>query len=112
MSILLLALFLQDLNGDMPPSPIRDGSDWFPMTPYPPEALAKRQQGKVSAMLAIDAKGRVVGCRITSSSGSAALDRQTCELARRNARFVPASHAGTAVAGSFALRDVNWVLPD
>ena len=63
---------------------------------YPAAALAAREQGSSSFTLDVGANGRVAGCTITRSSGSAALDSTTCRLLRSRARFTPAVDASGA----------------
>lgn len=61
--------------------------------------------------LAIDPTGRVADCTVTSSSGSTALDVQSCRIARNRVLFEPARDAtGRPVAGDYVL-PVRWQLP-
>ncbi|WP_203308516.1 MULTISPECIES: energy transducer TonB [Sphingomonas] len=83
---------------------------WFPNTPYPREARERHEQGAVSVEVVVDEKGRVSGCAVTFSSGSAALDEMTCTLARRNGRFKPAITNGVPVRATYSLRSIRWVL--
>lgn len=79
---------------------------------YPLEALRKGEQGTVSLRLQVGANGRVAGCTITRSSGSAILDSTTCRLLTARARFTPARDArGRPVADSLSSRIV-WRIPD
>ncbi len=78
---------------------------------YPANALAARQQGQVLMALSVNDTGRIDGCRITKSSGSAWLDRASCLIMHRRARFHPAVSAdGKRVAGSFD-HMIEWMLP-
>ena len=47
---------------------------------YPPEALARGEQGVVGFRIALDARGRMKSCVVTASSGYPLLDRATCDL--------------------------------
>src|SRR5688500_19922349 len=47
---------------------------------YPASALRAREEGVTGFRLEIGPNGRVSGCTITQSSGSAALDSATCRL--------------------------------
>jgi periplasmic protein TonB len=60
---------------------------------YPAAALRGRDQGTARFMLTVDQAGRVAGCVILASTGSAALDSATCRLVRARARFTPARDA-------------------
>lgn len=78
---------------------------------YPAAALRYDQEGTVAVMLNVGVDGRVTGCTVTSSSGSAALDSTTCRLLRNRARFEPARDArGRAIAGTSAAT-IRWALP-
>lgn len=77
---------------------------------YPPEALRNGEQGTVRFRLFISPRGSVTGCRVTASSGSGTLDRETCRLIRERARFTPArDRRGRAVADT-ASSSVQWHL--
>jgi protein TonB len=78
---------------------------------YPAAALAAREQGDVAFSLDVGANGRVMGCAITRSSGSASLDSATCRLITSRARFTPALDAsGTTVPDKVAGK-ISWTLP-
>lgn len=57
-----------------------------PRPPYPPAALARRQQGAVVMLLEADEAGRIMSVSLKASSGSAVLDRSTVEFVRRHWR--------------------------
>lgn len=78
---------------------------------YPPEALAKRQQGLVVANLTVGVDGRVKDCAVILSSNSAALDRETCKDFENSARFSPARDESGAAVESHVLGRINWVIP-
>ena len=79
-------------------------------TPYPTEALRLHQEGKVVMTLTISAKGSVVACTITTTSGSPTLDRASCEALRKQ-HFVPArDSAGNKVDGTLTM-PMTWRLP-
>jgi protein TonB len=60
---------------------------------YPLSALRAGHEGTVRFELTIGTDGRVTGCRITESSGYSDLDRATCRLMEKRARFQPARDA-------------------
>lgn len=64
--------------------------DWIPDGAYPPGPLQRGESGLVRYRLFVDTGGRLERCAITGSSGHAGLDRDTCALLSRRARFVPA----------------------
>lgn len=78
---------------------------------YPAAARAARQQGVVHFTLDVAPSGRVTGCTVTRSSGSAALDGTTCRVMRARALFTPAYDAGgNAIPDKVAAR-IGWKLP-
>jgi len=55
---------------------------------YPVGADGRR--GTVGMRLIITPQGKIIGCSITRSSGSALLDSTTCNTVRRRERYTPA----------------------
>ncbi len=91
-----------------PAAPAQNSSDAM----YPPEALSKRHEGQVVVRLNIGTDGLVHGCTVTKSSGYPELDKATCDLLQKRARFDPAKDsAGRAVEDSYT-QSVNWRLPE
>lgn len=78
---------------------------------YPASAIAAREQGAVEFRLDIGVNGRVTGCAITRSSGSAALDSTTCRLLQSRARFTPARDAAGTPAPDRVAGKIVWTLP-
>jgi TonB family protein len=79
---------------------------------YPPDALDLNQEGSVGVLVRVDANGAVSDCVITASSGSAALDAQTCRLIWLRAKFTPArDRSGAPVASTYQQR-INWRIGD
>jgi len=78
---------------------------------YPASALAGREQGRPSFRLAVGADGRVAGCVILTSTGSAALDGTTCRILRARARFTPARDAGGNPVADEYFGQLAWRLP-
>lgn len=88
-----------------------DRGSWITNDDYPSSALRAGEQGVVGISLDVSAAGRVTACRVTAPSGSDALDRATCTLYSRNARFVPARDDAGAATGSTYVDRVRWQLP-
>jgi TonB family protein len=87
-------------------------ASYFGDADYPADALHRHEQGVVGFTLDVNAAGRVGACRITESSGSAALDDATCRIARERAQFTPAlDRRGRPVPDRIASR-IRWVLPE
>jgi protein TonB len=78
---------------------------------YPATALANREAGRVAFVLDVGPNGRVHGCRVTHSSGSAALDSATCRIMVRRARFSPAIDSNGQPASASVAESVEWRLP-
>ena len=75
---------------------------------YPPGAVRQKQQGRVWLELTIDERGRVSECDVQKSSGHALLDRTTCALYRRRARYSPARDAAGKAITAKDQRSVDW----
>ncbi|MFL9842379.1 energy transducer TonB [Sphingomonas sp. ST-64] len=85
---------------------------WITPDDYPIDARKLGETGRVAVTMVISPRGRVTGCAVTQSSGSANLDRTTCELLQRRGRYLPARDAsGAAIEGKAALR-FRWQLED
>ena len=77
---------------------------------YPPEAQMADEQGTVDVLVKVDESGKVADCTIQGSSGSAALDSQTCSLFWLRAKFAPArDEAGKPVVSAYS-RKITWRL--
>lgn len=84
---------------------------WVTDADYPSRAQREERSGTTGFRLEIGADGRVTNCTVTSSSGSADLDAETCRLLPRRARFKAAQDEnGQPMADSFSSRIV-WRLP-
>jgi TonB family protein len=91
--------------------PETDFTPYIARADYPPEAVRRHEEGQVDVHLTVSAEGRVTQCVVTRSSGSAALDRRTCELVREYAHYTPPrDEAGHAVPG-IANGSIHWTLP-
>ena len=77
---------------------------------YPASALRNREEGTAAFTLAIDPTGRVQGCTITRSSGSAALDSTSCLLMRSRVRHSPARDRNGDAVGDIHAGEVTWAL--
>lgn len=72
-----------------PPTDI-EGYQWVTYQDYPSSALDQNAMGAVIARLNVDATGKVSDCAVVVKSGSAALDKVTCDRALMKGRFDPA----------------------
>jgi protein TonB len=84
---------------------------WFTDDDYPADAKRAGAQGSVSLLLSVDTSGKVVGCRVTASSGNSSLDDATCRLAERRGRFIIQKDAqGDAQPYTYSLPGIRWSL--
>jgi len=94
------------------PQPRGKPQEWLSTDDYPSSAIREGVQGVTGYRLGIGPDGKVTDCTITSSSGSTALDDQTCRLLPRRARFKPAlDTAGNAIPSSYSGR-TRWQIPE
>ena len=82
-----------------------------PAVHYPATARAAREEGTVHMELAVDAAGRVAGCKVNQSSFSAALDDAACALMRSDGTFSPALDSDGKPVRSVIAATFQWVLP-
>ena len=102
-----------------PPAPVRvqpararsNLASYFSDADYPAAAQRNEEQGTTAVSLSIGTDGRVTGCTVTSSSGSATLDAATCNILRRRARFTPATDSSGNPTTDTASTRIRWVLP-
>ena len=84
----------------------------FSADDYPQAALRRSEQGTVAFTLSIDRRGRVERCDIATSSGSDDLDRATCSILQRRARFTPARDADGRAVADITNGRIRWQLPN
>ncbi|WP_341207757.1 energy transducer TonB [uncultured Sphingomonas sp.] len=88
-----------------------DVGEWLGFDSYPPAAIRAGEQGRVVAIVTIDATGHPSACRIDISIGSPVLEKGTCDVVLSKGKFAPARDAkGRAVASEMTM-PVRWVLP-
>lgn len=92
-------------------SPKSAPGSWVSDRDYPSAAIREEREGVTRFRLGIGTDGRVTGCEVTASSGSADLDAVTCAKVGARARFIPALGSdGMPMAGNYS-GAVRWVLP-
>jgi len=79
---------------------------------YPADAADRNEQGTTQVRLSIDAQGKVAGCTVTVSSGSASLDGATCRIITVRARFAPAKDSHENPVASTFTQSVTWRLAE
>ena len=94
------------------PVPRGDPAGWVTTEDYRSRWINEGLTGTARFRLSIGKDGRVTDCRITRSTGHAALDSATCSVLERRARFTPSKDgAGNPVTGTYE-NAVVWRLPD
>lgn len=79
---------------------------------YPAEALDRNEQGTVGIRLHVNAAGEVSDCVVEKSSGFAILDRTTCDLVRRRAKFEPARDRDGGPIASETGSQITWQIAE
>lgn len=107
MLLLFLAQAVTPPPAVQPPKP----KAIFSRDDYPKEAVRNGWEGTVVADLSVNKKGRVSACRIVKSSGYTVLDRTTCNLLFRRAKFTPATDDnGDPTEDTFRTPPIDWRL--
>jgi len=94
----------QDATGDL--------RGLFSSKDYPDVGMLDDSQGISRVVLLVDETGKVADCTITASSGSAALDGQTCYAITTRAKFKPAIGADGKPAKTVFRQQINWRIQD
>jgi protein TonB len=118
-SLILFALLLGQAAAPAPAppaaAPAPPPTAWpfsrFTADDYPAAALRAQEQGRVVYRITIGTEGRVSGCEVRISSGSAALDAATCRIVRSRARFTPARDSEGRPVPDRRDGNVLWRLP-
>jgi TonB family protein len=99
-------------EGESAPVPVAALPSFLTDEDYPDEAIRNGEQGEVEFRLDIGVDGRVSGCSVVRSSGSAILDAATCRIMSERATFRAATDdSGRLVPGSVVSR-ISWRLPE
>lgn len=108
MAAFLLALISGTVVAATPVTP----QPWFEFHDYPMKAFERNSEGVTGFQLLISPDGRVADCSVTSSSGDADLDKASCFLATKRAKFRPARNSdGQAVWGTYRT-EALWAIPE
>ncbi len=93
-------------------SPRNGPAGWITTNDYARSDLVREREGTAGYRLVIGSDGRVDACEITRSSGHSTLDRNTCRLIERRARFDPAkNNRGETTVGTYT-GSVTWQIPE
>jgi protein TonB len=84
---------------------------WATNDDYPARAMREEREGTTGFRVTYGADGKITSCDVTSSSGHADLDAETCKLIQRRGRFNPGKdRAGNPTGGSYSNR-IRWQIP-
>jgi TonB family protein len=85
---------------------------WYNIDDYPMQAFEREWRGTTTFEVLVAPNGKAAGCRITTSSGYEQLDKQTCFVAMKRARFTQARGPDGAPAYGTYRSMVMWHRPD
>jgi len=92
--------------------PRNDPGGWVTTDDYKSNWINREMVGTARFRLEVAPSGKVESCAITRTSGHPELDRATCDLVTKRARFDPAKDdSGAKVSGTYT-SSVQWTLPD
>ncbi|MDN3645950.1 TonB family protein [Pontixanthobacter aestiaquae] len=92
--------------------PSNNSGLWVTNDDYRDSWINRGFEGKARFRVTIGTDGRVKDCQITTSTGHRALDRATCQLVKRRARFEPALNSnGEKVTDTYS-KSILWQLPE
>lgn len=84
---------------------------YFQTSDYPFEAIRDGASGEALVAIRVGVDGQGKSCRLLQSAGHKALDRMTCAVTMRRARYTPArDKTGSPVEAPFITR-IRWVMP-
>ena len=94
------------------PRPRNSVQSWITSNDYLRRDLTREREGIARYRLVVGSDGGVDACEITASTGHTSLDRNTCRLIQRRARFEPATDGnGARVVGTYT-GTVTWQIPE
>lgn len=106
-----LAMSGDGLNPRGAPIPVSIVDEIFD-SDYPQEALRRLESGRVTYDVEVSPTGVPLRCSISETSGSAILDRRTCEIVMERSAFIPASNGrGGSARGVYRSR-ITWRIRD
>jgi protein TonB len=81
---------------------------WLDDSDYPEKAVAASSSGVTKLQFDVTEKGRAENCVVIETSGSAALDRQSCAMILRATHFKAAKNEQGQKIRSVQTRKVDW----
>jgi len=90
------------------PKTQRPAKSYVSFSDYPGDAMSRREQGMSGVRFWVGTDGRVSDCQVVESSGSATLDKKTCEIVVQRFRFKPAMTRDGAAVRSLSFFRLRW----
>jgi TonB family protein len=109
--LLLIAAAFATSGTASPDQSVQTKNGEFIFSQYPPRALAAGEQGSVRFRAEVDAKGNVLACKVTATSGYKRLDSETCDLIVDHATFAPTLDSEGKTRAAVHDGIVNWRIP-
>jgi TonB family protein len=94
------------------PEPVGSIQGLISADDYPVEALDRNEQGDVGVLIRVGTMGAISDCVVEKSSGSAILDKRTCEIIRQRANYKPARDRHGRAVVSEAHDTITWRIAD
>jgi len=91
--------------------PQADLPRFFSTNDYPLEALKNGQVGTVGVLIWVEADGGVSSCEVIESSAAPILEKTTCNVLTKRARFTPAKDAAGQAVRAPRFSRIRWELP-
>jgi TonB family protein len=112
LSSVTLLLSTQSSAGNGAEQAVRDSKNAeFLAAHYPPGALKRGEQGKVTFRIAVERNGFISSCEATESSGFATLDKETCDFVVQFLHPKPARDASGNEVPAIRTASIVWLLP-
>jgi TonB family protein len=108
MMSLFASLLLNAVIAAAPATPL----PWYNFDDYPQKAFDREWKGAAQFEVVVAPDGKPTDCHITKSSGYAILDKETCFIAMKRARFTPARGPEGSPAYGIYRSLVAWHRPD
>ena len=112
MVLFLIAAVTEGQAASRPvPVPDQNPATWFREDDYPGDLRTQAVGGIAVFTVTVGVNGRVKSCAIVATSGSAGLDKATCEILAVRASFQPATDAaGKPIEAEYS-NSVRWEPP-
>ena len=91
-----------------PPVESNDFQGLLRSSDYPSRLIDQDRQGGLTALLEIDSRGAVAGCKAFEIEGDPGFEQAVCKVAKNRARFTPARDAKGQPVASYYLTPQIW----